>query len=86
MAAMRRSIVTYTELARAIGMPSDAVLSHRLPPALRAVNSQCAANSEPALAALVVNATSGRPGAGWNNARVPWHGEVQRVFRHWSHP
>jgi hypothetical protein len=39
---------------------------------------------EPPLTALVVNAQTGEPGAGWRGTDKPWHADVQRVFRYWA--
>lgn len=83
MAAMRHSIVTYEELGRAIGM-AGVELRNQMNHVLDDVSEQCNEAREPVLAALVVNKRTGRPGAGWEDGSVPWHAEVQRVFRKWS--
>lgn len=83
MAAQRRSIVTYKELGRAIGV-EGVDLRNQLRHVLDDLSDDCAARGEPSLAALVVNATSGAPGQGWTDGTKPWHAEVQQVFRRWS--
>ncbi|KXK60576.1 hypothetical protein AWW66_18245 [Micromonospora rosaria] len=85
VAAMRRSILTYGELGAAIGI-SGVGLRNQLRHVLVDVSNECIAHKEPSLAALVVNASTGQPGAGWQDGKVPWHGEVQRVFRYWAGP
>jgi hypothetical protein len=83
MAAMRRSIVTYGELGKAIGM--DGVdLRNQMRHILDDVSDRCIAAGEPSLAALVVNAKTGEPGRGWQDGDVAWHTDVQRVFHRWS--
>jgi hypothetical protein len=83
MAAMRRSIVTYGELGRAIGM-QGVDLRNQMRHVLDEVSERCVAAGEPSLAALVVNATTGEPGAGWRDGAVPWHSELQQAFKHWT--
>ena len=83
VAAMRRSILTYGELGKAVGLEGVA-LRNQMRHVLDAVSSDCQQAKEPSLAALVVNAQTGEPGAGWTDGRVPWHAEVQQVFRRWS--
>jgi len=83
MAAMRRSIVTYKELGLAIGI-SGVDLRNLMPRVLAELAEDCNADNEPVLAALVVNGRTGRPGPGWTDGSVPWHAEVQKVFRRWS--
>jgi hypothetical protein len=80
---MRRSILTYGELGKAIGIEGVA-LRNEMRHVLDDVASACASAGEPSLSALVVNAQTGEPGAGWKDGSVPWHAEVQQVFRHWS--
>lgn len=83
MAAQRRSIVTYRELGRAIGI--DGInLRNQLRHVLDDLSLDCADRGEPSLPALVVNAITGAPGAGWSDGRKPWHAEVQQVFRRWA--
>jgi hypothetical protein len=83
MAATRRSIVTYGELGKAIGMDGVA-LRNEMRRVLDQLSEDCAARGEPSLAALVVNARTGAPGPGWEDGSLPWHGEVQAVFRRWA--
>ncbi len=83
MAAMRRSIVTYGELGRCIGLEGIA-LRNEMRHVLDDLSDQCIADNEPSLAALVVNASTGAPGQGWEDGNKPWHGEVQAVFRKWA--
>lgn len=83
VAAMRRSILTYGELGKALGMEGVA-LRNQLRHVLDDVSEVCIANGEPSLAALVVNQETGEPGAGWRGGDVAWHSEVQRVFRTWT--
>lgn len=83
MAAMRCSLVTYGELGRAIGM-GGVDLRNEMRHVLDDLSAQCNTNGEPVLAALVVNKETGAPGQGWVDGDRPWHGEVARVFRHWS--
>lgn len=81
--AVRRSLLTYGELGRAIGLGGIA-LSHEMRHDLDDVSDHCQTAGEPSLAALVVNADSGAPGQGWTNGIRPWHAEVQAAFRAWS--
>jgi hypothetical protein len=83
MAAMRRSIVTYGELGKAIGL-NGVALRNTMRHVLDELSIQCAETGEPSLTALVVNAQTGAPGAGWQDGAAPWHTEVQQVFRHWA--
>lgn len=83
VAAMRRTLLTYKELGTAIGM-SGVELRNRLPRVLDALSDECNHAGEPSLAALVVNADTGKPGAGWSDGVRPWHTEVRRVFVHHS--
>lgn len=83
VAAMRRSIVTYGELGKALGMDGVA-LRNEMRHVLDDLSVDCIARDEPSLAALVVNQRSGAPGPGWQDGRVPWHAEVQAVFRRWT--
>ncbi len=83
MAARRRSLVTYKELGLAIGM-TGVSLSHHMRHVLDDLSGLCIAAGEPSLAALVVNSETGAPGKGFEKGGVPWHTEVQEVFRHWA--
>ena len=83
VAAMRRSLLTYGELGLAIGL--DGVeLRNEMPHVLDELSTECIANGEPSLAALVVNKSTGEPGAGWQNGRgVTWHESVRQCYNHW---
>lgn len=83
MAARRRSLVTYKELGLAIGM-TGVSLSHHMRHVLDGLSQLCEEGGEPSLAALVVNSETGAPGKGFGEGAVPWHTEVQEVFRHWA--
>ncbi|MCG5446135.1 hypothetical protein NIE79_004700 [Micromonospora sp. NIE79] len=85
IAAMRRSLLTYGELGHAIGM-AGIDLRNQMRHVLAQVAEECIAAGEPSLPALVVNATTGQPGAGWVDGAVRWHAEVQQLFRHWNPP
>jgi hypothetical protein len=82
VAAMRRSILTYTELGKAIGI-EKVELRNELRHVLDEVSMDCNARGEPSLAALVVNQRSGKPGTGWRDGARPWSAEVQDVFQRW---
>jgi hypothetical protein len=83
VAAMRRSILTYGELGKALGMEGVA-LRNQLRHVLDDLSVDCNAENEPSLAALVVNQEEGRPGQGWIDGAAPWHAEIQRCFRYWT--
>ncbi|GAB2646804.1 hypothetical protein GCM10009743_23080 [Kribbella swartbergensis] len=83
VAAQRRTLLTYKELGAAIGV-TGVGLSHHLRYVLDRLSEQCAAEGMPSLASLVVNSSTGAPGAGWTDGAVPWHAEVQQVFRRWG--
>lgn len=83
MAAMRRSIVTYTELGHAVGL-SGIELRNEMRHVLDDLSDDCADRDEPSLAALVVNQQTGAPGSGWVDGSMPWHADVQQVFRKWT--
>jgi hypothetical protein len=83
VAAMRRSLVTYGELGRAIGM-SGVDLRNNMNRVLDDLSQACDDAGEPSLAALVVNQETGVPGAGWTNGSMSWAGEVRAVYRHWK--
>ncbi len=83
MAALRRSIVTYKELGFAIGL-KDIELRNEMRHVLDQLANECYNVGEPPMRALVVNAQTGAPGAGWHGNGEPWHADVQRVFRYWS--
>lgn len=83
VAAMRRSIVTYKELGKALGIDGIA-LRNEMRHILDDLSADCNARNEHSLAALVVNQSTGAPGQGWQNGDRPWHAEVQAVFRQWA--
>ena len=83
VAALRRSILTYGELGAAIGL-SGIDLRNQMRHVLDDLSTECSEAREPSLAALVVNGKTGAPGAGWQDGRVAWSAEVQRVFKHWA--
>lgn len=83
VAAMRRSIVTYKELGKALGIDGIA-LRNELRHVLDDLSDDCIARGERSLAALVVNQRTGAPGQGWQDGDRPWHAEVQAVFRQWA--
>jgi hypothetical protein len=80
---MRRSILTYGELGKALDMEGVA-LRNQLPAVLDDLSEECIAAKEPSLAALVVNQSTGQPGKGWTDGSVPWHAEIQKCFRYWD--
>lgn len=82
VAAMRRTLLTYGELGKAIGIEGVA-LRNEMRHVLDDLAEACKSAGEPVLSALVVNAESGEPGAGWTDGARPWHAEVQLIFRHW---
>ncbi|WP_123827031.1 hypothetical protein [Micromonospora globispora] len=75
--------MTYKELGLAIGMTGPALSSH-MGRVLDKLSDLCIETGEPSLAALVVNSATGAPGKGFDDGGVPWHTEVQEVFRHWA--
>jgi hypothetical protein len=83
LAARRRSLVTYKELGLAIGMTGVSLSSH-MGRVLDELSDICIEAGEPSLAALVVRSDSGAPGKGFDDGGVPWHTEVQGVFRYWA--
>jgi hypothetical protein len=83
MAALRRSIVTYKEFGFAIGL-KDIELRNEMRYVLEQLANECHNVGEPPITALVVNAQTGAPGAGWHGNGEPWHADVQRVFRYWA--
>lgn len=83
MAAMRRTIVTYGELGKAIGIEGVGVF-YELRHVLDDLSDDCINRGEPSLAALIVNKDTGAPGSGWTDGARPWHTEVQKVFQYWA--
>jgi hypothetical protein len=83
MAAMRRSVVTYGELAAAIGLSGDQMRGD-LRHVLDLLAERCLEAGEPSLAALVVNRQTGDPGPGFSSGYESRHTEAQDCFLHWS--
>ncbi len=83
-AAMRRSTLTYGELAKAIDFDSQVPLSHHLNRVLDLVSDECIAAGEPSLAVLVVNAQTGEPGDGFTEGTLTWMAEARACFKRWS--
>jgi hypothetical protein len=83
-AAMRRSTMTYGELARAIDLDPNVPLSHHIRRVLDVVTLDCNGRKEPSLAVLVANEKSGEPGPGFRAGKVPWHTETRRCFDRWQ--
>ena len=83
VAAMRRSLLTYGELGRAIGFEGVA-LRNELRHVLDDLSADCIARREPSLAALVVNQDTGAPGQGWHDGPgMTWAAEVRDCYTHW---
>lgn len=83
VAAMRRTLLTYEELGRAIGI-GGVGLSHQMRYILDDLSNQCHVANEPSLSALVVNKRNGKPGPGWvDGDDHPWYTEVRRIYAHW---
>ena len=70
-------LIAYGELCRSAGCPG---LEHSIAPFLAEIAEWCDANSWPPINALAVNATSRRPGDGYDAAAgcslTAWHDEV----------
>ena len=84
MAAMRRTTVTYGELAKSIGLDPGIPLSHHMKRVLDRVSDRCIKAGEPSLAVLVVNADTGEPGDGFTEGSLTWMAEARRCFKRWS--
>lgn len=84
--AARRSVITYGELGRAIGLPTDVPLSHHINRVLRVVSKRCVDAREPSLAVLAVSKDSGEPGPGFVRGARDWSAEAQQCFRYWVFP
>lgn len=82
-ASMRRSTMTYGELARAIDLDPNVPLPHHIRRVLALVSQDCIARKEPSLAVLVVNEKTGMPGTGFVAGKAPWHTETRRCFDRW---
>ena len=85
-AAMRRTTLTYGELAMAIELPENVPLPHHINRVLRSVSEECIARGEPSLAVIVVNRQTGEPGKGFVDGPSKWFGEAQQCFRKWRSP
>ncbi|MCW2764933.1 MAG: hypothetical protein JWO11_892 [Nocardioides sp.] len=85
IAAMRRSVLTYGELGKAVGL-SGVELRNDMRHVLDEVARRCIAAKEPSLAVLVVNQKTGKPGQGFSPGYKDWHAEAQECFRHWKSP
>lgn len=83
-ACMRRSTMTYGELARAIDLDPKLPPSHHLNKVLARVSTDCDARGEPSLAVLVINQRTGEPGPGFTRGKDPWHTETRRCFNRWK--
>ena len=83
-AAMRRSTMTYGELATAIDLDPNVPRSHHMKRVLDRVSDECASRREPSLAPLVVNDRTGEPGKGYQPGNEPWHKSVRRCFTRWT--
>ena len=83
IAATRRTLLTYGELGMAIGV-EGVTLRNQLRHVLDDVSRACESAGEASLAALVVNAETGKPGAGWTDGVRDWHQEVRKVFEDWA--
>ncbi len=81
VAALRKSLLTYTELGAAIGM-FGIDLRNQARHILDQLSEENQAKEEPSLAALVVSGRTGKPGSGWTDGATEWHTEVRRVFDH----
>ena len=80
LAAKYRHILTYAEVAKAIGAPTPALGAW-----LEPVQAYCVRNGLPALTSLIVSEVTGLPGAGFTAAAdVP--AAQMRAFAHeWFH-
>jgi hypothetical protein len=85
VASMRRSTLTYGELAAAIDLDPNVPLPHHINRVLVVVSDRCIQAGEPSLAVLVVNQDTGKPGAGFVKVDHDWYTEARRCFRMW-HP
>ena len=84
VAAMRRTTLTYGELAQAVDLDPDVPLSHHINRVLRLVASGCGDRGEPSLAVLVVNQKTGHPGEGFVAGQEAWFTEARACFRRWN--
>ncbi len=81
---MRRTTLTYRELAQAIGLDPEIPLPHHINRVLRLVANRCGDHEEPSLAVLVVNQKTGHPGEGFVAGQDEWFTEARACFRRWS--
>ena len=85
VASMRRSTLTYGELAVAIDLDPTVPLPHHINRVLVLVSDRCNGAGEPSLAVLVVNQDTGEPGSGFvKGVRGEWYTEARRCFRAWD--
>ncbi|MBU2075212.1 MAG: hypothetical protein KKE65_05175 [Actinobacteria bacterium] len=84
LAAMRRTTVTYGELAKSISFDTSIPLSHHMKRVLDRVSDRCIKAGEPSLAVLVVNADTGVPGDGFTEGSLTWMAEARKCFKRWS--
>jgi hypothetical protein len=82
VAAMRRTTVTYGELASAVDLP-DVPVSHHMKRILDLVSQECILRDEPSLAPLVVNERTGESGKGFRPEGMDWHTAVRRCYNAW---
>jgi hypothetical protein len=83
-AALGRSTLTYGELGRALILDPKLPLANHLNRVLDIVSLRCIQAQEPSLAVLVVNSTTGEPGEGFRQGRVPWYEEARQCFKEWQ--
>ncbi|MTG88038.1 hypothetical protein GJV82_03565 [Cellulosimicrobium sp. BIT-GX5] len=84
VAAMRRSLLTYGELGRAVGIDRKIPLPGHVSRILDRVSTVCIDAGEPSLAVLVVGKSGGAPGRGFTKGKDEWFTEAQRCFEFWS--
>lgn len=84
MAAMRRTTVTYGELAKSIDFDTSIPLAHHMKSILDRVSHRCIKAGEPSLAVLVVNANTGEPGDGFVEGSLTWMAEARKCFKRWA--
>lgn len=84
VAAMRRSLLTYGELGRAVGIDRKIPLPGHVSRILDKLSTVCIAAGEPSLAVLVVGKSGGAPGRGFTKGqgRVVHRGAA--LLRVWS--
>lgn len=84
VAAMRRTLLTYGELGRAVGIDRKVPLPGHVSRVLDKVSQVCIDAGEPSLAVLVVAKSGGQPGSGFIKGKHEWFTEAQRCFEYWS--